>query len=93
MEARDCQTLFSAHKDRSEITRPAAVRRTAEKIDACEIDPDLLEDATGLSLLYRGVDENADHFARRQRADDFVGCEDRIGTLSASRRMRLPLGR
>jgi len=64
MEARDGEPLRCAHEDRSEVTRPASVGWKAEKVQSGEIHADLLEYATCLSLLCRGVDQSADHFAR-----------------------------
>ena len=104
MKARDGQSFFSAHKDRAEVTRPTAVRGETKKVDASEIDPRLLEDAARLRLLDPRVDENADHFARRQLADDFAvhpgdrrkfprPIGDVVRPADPGRRMRLPFGR
>src|SRR6266566_10007652 len=71
MEAGDGEIPSRAsHEDRAVVARPAAIRGEAQKIHALEIDADLLENPARLSLVARGVDENPDDFAPRERADD-----------------------
>src|SRR3989441_3821025 len=104
MEARDGEALISAHENRSEVPRPAAVGRKGQKVRAGEVHSDLLQDSTGLGLLSPGVDQYADHFARRQLANylavhpgdrrEFPGpIGDVVRPADPGRRMRLPLGR
>ena len=102
MEARNRQAFLAADEDRSEVTRPTTVGGKAEKVHAGEIHTDLREYATGLSLLCCGVDQNADHFAPRERADDFAvhprnrreltrPIGDVVRPADPGRRVRLPL--
>jgi hypothetical protein len=75
------------HEARPKVARPTAVGGKAEKVDPIERDAGTRQQAAGLALVLRGVDENPHHLAGYEPAHDFGVDEWNDGDLAR------PIGR